>query len=94
MFWGATDLKSFFSKLGTVLNSLALENEKLSGEGFKNKSILRAEISYVPMQTNFRGDIRGLCSQSTQRTNKFGFFLRDYTVHDQFSILNLPELTY
>ena len=74
MFWGATDLKSFFSKLGTVLNSLALENEKLSGEGFKNKSILRAEISYVPMQTNFRGDIRGLCSQSTQRTNKFGFF--------------------
>ena len=43
----------------------------------------------------FRGDIRNLCSQGTQRTNKFwGFFLRDYTVHDQFFILNVPELIY
>ena len=85
-----------------MLNTLTLENEKLSGEGFKNKSKVprcllhdpRAEISYVPMKNIFRGDIRNLCSQGTQRTDKFGFFLRDYTVHDQFFILNVPELIY
>ena len=68
--------------------------EKVLKTNLKYLSTLRAEISYMyaPTKNIFRGDIRGLCSQGTQGTNKFGFFLRDYTVHDQFFILNLPEL--
>ena len=68
--------------------------EKVLKTNLKYLSTLRAEISYMyaPTKNIFRGDIKGLCSQDTQRTNKFGFFLRDYTIHDQFFILNLPEL--
>ena len=69
--------------------------EKVLKTNLKYLSTLRAEISYMytPTKNIFRGDIRGLCLQGTQGTNKFGFFfLRYYTVHDQFFTLNLPEL--
>ena len=84
--------QSWESWYATVLNTLTFESEKLSGEGFQNKS----KVPIYPTSRNL------LCSHEKQVSARrvgreqinVGFFLHDYTVHEQFFILNLPELTF
>ena len=82
-----------------MLNTLTLENEKLFGEGFKNKSKVpvystsRNLLHVCPHEKHFSwGHKRSLPAGYAGNNNIWGF-LCDYTVHDQFFILNLPELT-